>query len=381
MKKIGVDLTWVRHGKVGGTESNTRNILDGISKITDLNEIKFVLFVTEDNADSFKKYEEFDCFELYICGVKSAGQIKRALWQNLKFGKILKKLEIKVLFEPVYGKPFLGMKDIRVITTIHDLQALHFPEYFSKARCVWMNLSWKNAVKTSYKVIAITNYVKEDIIKNYKASPQKIEVIYDAISAGTGSSEPESALSSYGAEADNYYFTVAYFSPHKNLKTLILVLKELKRRKSKMFKKLVICGANSGNTREKLEAFIRENDLAEDIIILPFISAELRNRFYMSCSAFLFPSIFEGFGMPPIEAMSYGKLCITTKCACIPEVTGNMASYVDDPTDIDMWIDKIENPDKIPQKADVEKLLSQYNDIKIAKEYIHQFEIALTEKS
>jgi len=381
MNKIGIDLTWVRHGKVGGTESNTRNILDGISKINDLNGIKFVLFVTEDNADSFEKYEKIDCFELYVCSVKSANPIKRVLWQNLKFGKILKKFEIKVLFEPVYGKPFWGMKGIRVITTIHDLQALHFPEYFSKARCLWMNLSWKSAVKTSYKVIAITNYVKEDIIKNYKISPQKIEVIYDAINADSKSAESESALSSYGAEVDNYYFTVAYFSPHKNLKTLILVLKELKRRKSNMFKKLVICGANSGNTREKLEAFIKENDLDEDIIILPYISSELRNRFYMNCSAFLFPSIFEGFGMPPIEAMSYGKLCITTRCACIPEVTGNMASYVDDPTDIDMWIDKIENQDKIPKSSDVEKLLSKYNNVKIAKEYIHQFEIALTEKS
>ncbi len=149
-EKIGIDLTWVRHGKIGGTESNTRNILDGIAKLNNQDNLLFILFVTKDNADSFKKYSEYKCFELYVCNILSSNKLKRVIWQNMKFGKLLKRKKIRLLFEPVYGMPFWGMSGIRVITTIHDLQALHYLQYFKRIRNIWMKLIWRNAVKSSY---------------------------------------------------------------------------------------------------------------------------------------------------------------------------------------------------------------------------------------
>ena len=154
-RKIAIDLTWVRHKKVGGTESCIRNLLDGFSQI-DCEDIEFVLLVAKDNAYSFDKYREFDCFKILVCDIKAANQGKRVLWQNFKMGKLLKSNNIHTCLEPIYGKPFLNFHRVDFYTTIHDLQAIHYPEYFSKLRVLWMKLSWKNAVRTSKKVIAIS---------------------------------------------------------------------------------------------------------------------------------------------------------------------------------------------------------------------------------
>ena len=72
-----------------------------------------------------------------------------------------------------------------------------------------------------------------------------------------------------------------------------------------------------------------------------FVSNEERNALYQNCHAFLFPSVFEGFGMPPVEAMLFQTPVITTRCASIPEVTQGKAVYVDDPCDVDQWIEQM----------------------------------------
>ena len=76
--------------------------------------------------------------------------------------------------------------------------------------------------------------------------------------------------------------------------------------------------------------------------VFVYISNEERNTLYQNCHTFLFPSVFEGFGMPTVEAMYFGARVVTTQCACIPEVTQGKAVYVQDPYDAEEWIRKIE---------------------------------------
>ena len=91
MKKVAIDLTWVRHNKVGGTESSVRNLLDGFAH-TNSDKIKFILLVAKDNADSFKQYASYECFNLKVCDVCSENKRKRVIWQNLHMGKLFRLL-------------------------------------------------------------------------------------------------------------------------------------------------------------------------------------------------------------------------------------------------------------------------------------------------
>lgn len=369
MEKIAIDLTWVRHNKVGGTESFVRNLLDGIAQVNTQN-ITFVLLLTIDNADSFEKYDEYNCFQRLICKIYSENQIKRVLWQNFRLGSLLQKIGVRFCLEPVYGMPFLGCKKIKFVTVIHDLQALHYPQYFSKGRVVWMRAAWKNAIRSSEIVIAISQFVKNDILKYYKVPSDKIKVIYNAIDVKNGNCADDSNLVNYGIEKGKYYYTVSSLFPHKNLKTALLAIAELKRRGSNAFYPLVVSGIG-GRKHDELDALINEHGLSDDIVFTSFVKNEERNMLYSNCKVFLFPSIFEGFGMPPLEAMALEVPVLTTRCASIEEVTSGLLNYVENPKNPEEWADKLESKLKLPNKMETEKLLSRYSGEAIAKEYIN----------
>lgn len=371
VKKVAIDLTWVRPQKVGGTESCIRNLLDGISKIN-TNGISFVLLVTKDNLNSFQSYQTYACFQLLQCNTVSNIQWKRLLWQNLKMGRMLKRLGIFVCLEPVYGKPFLGTKKISFVTTIHDLQAKHYPQYFSKARVLWMKISWKNAVRTSDKVIAISKYVKKDILNTYPIPENKVKVIYNAVVLNSKECAEKTRLKEYGVEQEKYYYTVSSLFLHKNLKTLILAMAELKKRNSKEFYPLIVSGIG-GRNREELDQLIVKHKLENHIIFTSFVDNADRNMLYQNCKAFLFPSIFEGFGMPPIEAMAMGVPVLTTRCTSLKEVTGGLLNYVEHPLDPMEWADRLEGELKLPETEEVLNWLKRYQCSAIAEKYVKLF--------
>lgn len=371
-KKIAIDLTWVRHKKVGGTESCVRNLLDGWAELNDP-QFEIVLLLARDNAESFKVYRKYTCFKLVICNIEADSQGKRVIWQNTRLGRILKSLDVELCLEPIYGKPFFNTKGVKFITTIHDLQAMHYPQYFSKGRVAWMKISWRNAVNSSEVIIAISEYVKNDIINSYAGCRDKINVIYDAIVIDTNNYKHEKELEKFGVKKNEYYYTVSSLLLHKNLRTIILAILELKQRDSYAFKPLVVSGIG-GREKGELDQIIMEHDLQDDIIFTPFIDDAERNMLYKNCKAYIFPSIFEGFGMPPIEAMAFEVPVLTTKCTSLLEVTGRLCNYVDNPLDPKEWADKMEGELKLAEKEKVIALMEKYRSRNIAEQYIELFQ-------
>lgn len=367
MEKFAVDLTWVRPGKVGGTESFIRNLLYGFTKLRE-RDFQAVLLVARDNYKSFWHYRKYAVFKMIVCPVDSANLWKRVLWQNVKMQKIIRMLGISRCLEPVYGKPFLNDCGIRYFTVIHDLQAFHYPEYWSRLRVIWMKMSWRNAVTSSAQLAAISEFVKDDIVQHYHCSLNKIHVIYNPVRISSSICPEQELSAKFGIRRGEYYYTVSSMLPHKNLMTAVKVILELKNRKSAVFYPLVISGVG-GKERKTLKAFIEDNGLDADIIFTDFVSSGERNGLYRYCRIFLFPSIFEGFGMPPVEAMAYGAPVLTTKKTSIPEITGGLCSYVCDPYSVDEWADRIEKGLGRPEKEKVEELLDRYSVETAAAQY------------
>lgn len=360
VEKVAIDLLWLRPGKVGGTESYIRNLLDGFMKLE--SEFDFTLLVSKDNENTFRKYEKDERYHLLVADINSENIARRIIWQNLHQNKFLRKNGFKKCFEPVYCKPWLN-GGIKYICVIHDLQAYHYPKYHPFHEVAYSKLCWRMDALTAAGIIAISDWVKNDIVQKYHR--KDIQVIYNPILVKEEDVVKFEVLENkYGVEKKQYFYTVSQMIPHKNLDTIIRMMEKLVYSDTNLPKKLLISGVN-GNAAVELKKMIEEKKLGDNIILTGFVSNEERNTLYKYCHTFLFPSIFEGFGMPPIEAMLFGSRVVTTRCASIPEVTQGKAIYVDNPYDENEWIDKIakEYPPEIPD-------FEVYSPQRISEQYL-----------
>lgn len=365
--KIGIDLTWLKPKKSGGVESYLRNLLDGMLELDDKNE--YVLFTSLDNDETFNEYLKDSRVKKIVCNTKANDVLGHLIWQNLKQYKILKENNIDFCFFPVYEMPLYKNKKIKTVTTIHDLQAIHYPEYFSYLEKVWFKLGWKAVLKNANRVVAISDFTKKDLINNFKTH-HNITRIYNPIVLNDDIKVDFKELhQKYNIKKDNYYYTVCSLYKHKNLMTLINVMEHIKDKENNIPNTLVISGV-SGPQKEELQNIIKEKNLTQNIILTGFVSNEERNALIKNSNVFLFPSLFEGFGMPPIEAKMLGSRVITTKCASLKEVTKNKCSYVNNPTNVNEWIKKIKEIQKERKKS--EKFI-EYDKKNIAREYLDLF--------
>lgn len=341
MLSIAVDLLWLRPKKVGGTEFYIRNLLDGFLRLEE--PFHLFLLVSEDNRETFLHYAEDKRIELLETKVLSDNIAGRILWQFFCENRFLRKHGIRKCFSPVYCRPLFN-GGIVYVNTIHDLQAAHYPEYHPFHEIAYSRLCWWLDVHFSRHIIAISDWVKEDIVRRYHVAPAHITTIYNPITVDRGQTVPfERLAEKYRIEERAYYYTVAQMIPHKNLETLLAVMEQIKREQEDLPCRLLISGVN-GAGREALERRISERGLEREITLTGFVENEERNTLYRYCRAFLFPSVFEGFGMPPIEAMLFGAVVITTDRACIPEVTQGKANYVKDPYNPAQWIAAMRSP-------------------------------------
>ncbi|EQB90269.1 hypothetical protein M918_01085 [Clostridium sp. BL8] len=317
-----------------------------------------------------KKYFKSKKFEKILCNIESNKVGKRIIWQNAHLNSLCLKNGVETLFTPVYSKPLINDKSLTYITTIHDLQALHYPEYFSKGKYYWLRFAWKRCAKTSDKIIAISEFVKRDIIGKLNIKEDRIKVIYNPIIENGELYEFNKLSNKLNIKSRDYFYTVSQLLPHKNLKTLLYTMKEIKDNEVEMPQKLIISGVG-GKDKETLINLIRELDLEENVKLTGFVSNEERDSLYSNSAAFLFPSIFEGFGMPPIEAMKLGVKVITTKCSCIPEVTEGKAYYVNDSYNAKEWVDVIKKA--LKDEKVIKYSFEKYSLEAVTKEYLNCF--------
>lgn len=360
MEKVAIDLLWLRPGKVGGTESYIRNLLDGFMELR--SEFDFTLLVSKDNESTFRKYEKDKRYHLLIANINSGGIAGRIIWQNLHQNRFLRKNGFKKCFEPVYCKPWLN-GGIEYICVIHDLQAYHYPQYHPFHEVAYSKLCWRMDALTAAGILTISEWVKKDIEQKYHR--KDIQVIYNPVLVKREDVIAFEVLQNkYGVEKKQFFYTVSQMIPHKNLDTIIRMMEKLVYSERNLPKKLLISGIN-GNAATELRKMIEEKNLGDNIILTGFVSNEERNTLYKYCHTFLFPSIFEGFGMPPVEAMLFGSRVVTTRCASIPEVTQGKAIYVDNPYDENEWIDKIakKHPQEFPD-------FDVYSPQRISEQYL-----------
>lgn len=366
-RKVGVDLLWVRVGQNGGTESFIRNLLDGFARYDDKNE--YLLFVSEDNADSFRHYEECPHMSLVLCNVKSASRPRRILWENLHLDREAARHRVDIMFIPVYSMPRTGRSGIPYVCVIHDLQALHYPEYFSRVRREFLRYTWKKACAKAQLVLTDSDYCREDLIQHYPNVQAKTRTMYVPVTSSEAAISKETVQQRFNITPGQYYYCVSSMLPHKNLDTILRVMAALKKEHSVPDFPLVISGV--GGREDDVRESIARYDIEDRVVLTGFVTDEERDGLYENCALFLFPSIFEGFGMPPIEAMRMGRNVVMTDKSCLGEITQGKAFYVKNPTDVREWIERMGQAfETVPGR----ELFLEYAPETIARQYMALWE-------
>lgn len=362
MLTIAIDLLWLRPRKVGGTEFYIRNLLDGFLQLKE--PFCLYLLVSQDNKESLAHYASDARIRLLETKVVSANIGGRILWQFFCQNRFLRRAGMRKCFIPVYCRP-LWNGGITYVNVIHDLQAAHYPEYHPFHEIAYSKLCWYLDAHLSKHIVAISDWVRKDIMDKYHVKPDKITTIYNPITVNREEMLSFAKLSEkYRIQEKEYYYTVAQLIPHKNLDTLIEVMDRIKQREIDLPHRLLISGVN-GESRRKLEAQIRSRGLEQEVCLTGFVENDERNALYRYSRAFLFPSVFEGFGMPPVEAMLFGTVVIATDRTCIPEVTQGKANYVQDPYDAEEWIRVMLHPVNRIDEMDFD----EYDQMRLTRKY------------
>ncbi len=232
-----------------------------------------------------------------------------------------------VFFSPHFFLVPLSKK-CRRVTTFHDLSFERFPEFFTLGRRWWHRfMGPARQSRLSDRIIAVSHSTKTDLVEYYQVDPAHIEVVYN----GSSIQRPTSDQLSYFKEKyhlpDRYIFSLGTLEPRKNTVGLIRAFNLLKERPGFEDVKLLI-GGSRGWKHQEVFLELEKSPHRKDIEYLGYISGD-RGGYYALASVFVYPSFFEGFGIPVLEAIACGTPVITSANSALPEVVGTAAIFVD----------------------------------------------------
>jgi glycosyltransferase involved in cell wall biosynthesis len=223
----------------------------------------------------------------------------------------------------------------RSVVTIHDCIHLMFPQYLpNRAAYAYARASMWAAARRSDRILTVSEASKRDILSLFNIKPEKIVVVYNAIDEhfSAAPSEEHVARIRERYQLDHkFVLYVGNIKPHKNLVRLIEAFSDLRRTHDDL--KLLIIGDEISKL-PALRRAVHRHKLHKYVRFLGYLKDDTLTVLYRLASVFVFPSLYEGFGLPPLEAMASGTPVVTSNVSSLPEVTGDAAVLVD-PYDVD----------------------------------------------
>lgn len=239
----------------------------------------------------------------------------------------LSRLGLDLLHSPDFIPPF--NRNYKSVITVHDLAFLLYPQFMTKESARYYG-QIDQAVRDTDHIIAVSQATKEDLIKLLGVPKHKITVIYEGVNPIYHQIDPVKANTfvkkTFGLEP-GFLFFISTIEPRKNIPTLLKAYKWLKDHHRRT-EKLVIAGSK-GWLFEEVDETIRRLNLEHDVILLGRVHDSEVNYLYNAASMLVYPSFYEGFGLPPLEAMRCGTPVIVSKIKVMPEVVGDAALLID----------------------------------------------------
>ena len=333
--KIAIDATLLRKENTG-TGFYIINLVNGLLETSD-DKDSFYIIVDKELAGIFFDFKGRKNF--YILDKKFKNRIQRVLWQFFVLPFELKKKNINILHSPNYVTPLIKL-GLKIVVTIHDLTFFIFPEKFTITKRLFFKFFIPMFIKKADKVIAVSENTRKDILRYFKIKKENVTVTYESIPKYYNCDiQPEkNLLSKYGIDKE-YMLFVGMIEPRKNI---LSILKAYKKIEKEINADLVIVGKKGWYFKEIEQYFenIKSEGLKNKIIFTGYVAEPELKYFYKNALIFIYPSIYEGFGLPPLQSMACGVPVITSDTSSLPEVVADSAIKID-PENEDRLADEI----------------------------------------
>lgn len=333
--KIGVDVRVLMDKQYSGVSEYAANLLSEILRQDSSNEYRLFYNNRHPQEEKLSPWQ------------KNNSEIKGLHYPNKLFNYCLQKVlawpkidsflgNTEIVFSPHLN--FLQVsKKAKLVVTVHDLSFLRYPEFFSRRKNFWHSaLGIKKLLARADRIVAVSQNTKCDLVEVLGLSKEKIKVIYSGNNyrqvAEQGNVANFSINNNYLSQhqlQSGFILFLGNVEPRKNIIGLIHAYESLRNRRPDLAgKQLVIAGRRGWKSRRIFaagEASVYKNDIK----FLGYVSRREKEILYQSASIFVYPSFYEGFGFPPLEAISFGLPTVSSNVSSLPELLGKAALLVD----------------------------------------------------
>ncbi len=247
--------------------------------------------------------------------------LARILWEQTALPLALLRCRADLLHGPAYVLPFLC--PCPAVLTVHDLSFLTVPTAFRRSNRLYLSLSTRRAVRQAQRIIAVSAHTKRDLVRLLGVPPEKITVVHHGLEHEVFRPLPAETVAAFKRQRglpEEYILFVGTLEPRKNIPTLIRAFARLKR-EGNWPHKLVIAGGR-GWLFEEIFALVERLGLRAEVLFPGYIPFAEQPLWYNGAAAFVYPSLYEGFGLPVLEAMACGTPVIAANASALPEVVG-----------------------------------------------------------
>lgn len=253
--------------------------------------------------------------------------IVRIFWEQFIQPRALRASRSDLL----HALAFAGPKQISIpwIVTIYDLSFMKFPYSFNPLNRIYLNYAVRDSVSRANRIIAISESTKRDLMAHFGVSADKVRVIYCGVDSPLKPDSDSTGVAQLRARyslPEKFILYLGTIEPRKNIVRLLRAFAHAKR-DARLPHRLVLVGAR-GWKYEKVDRVVEEESIENDVIFTGYAPQEELAPWYRAADLFVYPSLYEGFGLPPLDAMAYGTPVVTSNAASLPEVVGDAALTV-----------------------------------------------------
>jgi glycosyltransferase involved in cell wall biosynthesis len=328
--KIAVNTLFFIPGEVGGSETYLCETLQAVALHNKEIEISLITN-SENHALLLQRFGAFDQFSFVKMRLRAMNRYARILAEQLILPRVVKRVKPDLLWSPGYTVPL--MYGGRQSVTIHDMQYKTHPDDLGFIARITTDLLVRGAVRSCEQIIAISEFSKSEIIAQTSAKEEQISVTLEGVNTAFSKQlyRINTQNEPWSRGTVPHILCVANSYPHKNLHGLVDAFAQVYE---KFDANLVIVG------KKRLGEPLLENALqqipSERVIRLERVAYEQLVALYQKAAVFVFPSLYEGFGLPVLEAMMARTPVVTTREASLPEVGGDCAVYADGRNSVDL---------------------------------------------